>query len=575
MPTTIRWRVILSTTALALSAIGTAPALAQGEAESLSQSFRKAAQRALPAVVSVKAIGVVDPSERPAPYDPLWRRGRSGQDPLPQDEGGGSGVVIDAEKGFVLTNDHVVQNASKVVVLLQDGRERPASQIHRDPKSDLALLIIDPKGLTKADWGDSQSLDIGDWVLAVGQPFGLSGTVTAGIVSGKSRGIGMSMYEDLIQTDAAINPGSSGGPLVNLRGEIVGINTAIKTVRGVYEGVGFAIPAARARRVAADLAEHGRVRRSYLGIQIGTVDRSTLERLDQPGAVAITGVSPGSPAAEAGLRVDDVLLRLDGKPVGGSGQLQTAIETAPAGTPITVEVDRNGERHELKVVPKDQPESFGLRERPSNEIPKVRPGPFDGVPRFPGPIRPQAPPLYVPSAPPLYAPPPVVPYAPMSPPSYAIPPVAPYAPPSYAPPAPPPSAPPAYVPRIETDLRATDVHFPELGLRLSDPSPALVQRFRIAQPTHGLLIVGIDRDGPADRGGLETGMVITKLLDRTLDSIDDFRDALAKRPKDRDLIVRVLRGSKAELRLIPESVPEKAPASGEPDGQAKTPSNPD
>src|SRR5205807_1653836 len=155
------------------------------------------------------------------------------------------------------TNDHVIQGAREVQVTLPDGRTRVASKVKRDPKSDLALLVIDPEGLSQAEWGDSEVLDTGDWVLAVGHPFGLSNTVTAGIVSGKGRGIGMAMYEDLLQTDAAINPGNSGGPLVNLKGEIVGINSAIKTMGGGYEGVGFAVPSSRARRVAADLAEHG------------------------------------------------------------------------------------------------------------------------------------------------------------------------------------------------------------------------------------------------------------------------------------------------------------------------------
>src|SRR5262249_21220838 len=161
--------------------------------------------------------------------------------------------------GFVLTNDHVVAGSPRITIVLPDGRPRPAKSIRRDPKSDLALVAIDPDGLQAADWGDSEALDTGDWVLAVGQPFGLSGTVTAGIVSGKGRGIGVALYEDLIQTDAAIGPGNSGGPLVNLKGEIVGINTAIKTLGGGYEGIGFAVPATRARRVAADLAEFGRV----------------------------------------------------------------------------------------------------------------------------------------------------------------------------------------------------------------------------------------------------------------------------------------------------------------------------
>src|SRR5262249_13169445 len=155
-----------------------------------------------------------------------------------------------------------------------------------------------------------------------GQPFGLSGTVTAGIVSGKGRGIGIALYEDLIQTDAAINPGNSGGPLVNLKGEVVGINTAIKTLGGGYEGVGFAVPASRAPRVAADLAEFGRARRAYLGVSIRPVDPATADRLGSAGSALITGVAAASPAAAAGLLGGDVIVKVDGKPVEGPGPLQ-------------------------------------------------------------------------------------------------------------------------------------------------------------------------------------------------------------------------------------------------------------
>jgi serine protease Do len=259
------------------------------------------------------------------------------------------------------------------LVTLHDGRERTASQVRRDPKSDLALLVIDGKGLTQADWADSDELAIGDWVLAVGQPFGLSGTVTAGIVSGKGRGIDELQYVDLIQTDAAINPGNSGGPLVNLKGEIVGINTAIKTSSGGFEGIGFAVPAGRARRVAADLAEHGRVRRAFLGISINAVDAATSERLEQPGAVLITGVAQGSPASAAGLRAGDVIVGIRGQPVRGVGALQSAIETATVGRPLPVSIDRKGERLEIEILPRTVPEDASPS-TPEAAVPRPRDG---------------------------------------------------------------------------------------------------------------------------------------------------------------------------------------------------------
>ena len=343
---------------IALVALGMAAgsATAQSEAESLSTSFRKASRRVLPAVVSIRPQAPIGPAPPIGivPFGPpLGLIGRG----VP----GGSGVVIDAARGLVLTNDHVLGDGSPALVVLGDGRERAVIRADRDPKSDLALLTLaDPSGLVQAEWGDSDALDIGDWILAIGQPFGLSGTVTAGIVSGKGRGVGLALYEDLIQTDAAINPGNSGGPLVNLKGEIVGITTAMKTAGGGFEGVGFALPAARARRVAADLAATGRVRRSYLGINIRRVDPRTADRLGRPDAAMIFGVVVGSPAALAGLRPGDVILQVDGKPIEGLAAFQTAVEVAAVGEPLALTIDRDGQAIALSVRPAPQPDRFGL-----------------------------------------------------------------------------------------------------------------------------------------------------------------------------------------------------------------------
>jgi serine protease Do len=441
-------------------------------------------------------------------------------------------LIIDADKGHVLTNDHVIDGATQVVVILPNGRERPVSQIRRDPKSDLALLTIEPKSLTQADWGDSDALDTGDWVLAIGQPFGLSGTVTAGIVSGKGRGIGVTMYEDLIQTDAAINPGNSGGPLVNLKGQVVGINTALKTIRGGFEGFGFAVPAARARRVAADLAQFGSVRRAFLGISIGPVDPAAIDRIEQSGAVAVNDVGPGTPAEKAGLKPGDVILRLRNQPVQGPGSLQSAIEFAPVGEPVTVTVDRAGERLEISVRPEAQPQDFGLPQ--------------------PGPAQ------------------------------------------SRGAPAEPPSTGRERHPERDRDRdrepaggeqpgrsdAANSENFRELGLRLSVPDPALARRFNLRDASRGLVVTGVEPDGPADRGGLEIGMVITDAANHHVSSLADFREALTNRPKDRDLLVRILRGGKAEFRVILDKTDrETAPAKGnvrndEPLGDVPSPSQP-
>jgi S1-C subfamily serine protease len=255
----------------------------------------------------------------------------------------------------VLTNDHVVEETRPVRLFLHDGRERKVLATRRDPKSDLALLVVEAVGLEEARWGDSGELEVGDWVLAVGQPFGLSGSVTAGIVSGTGRSIGISAYENLIQTDAAINPGNSGGPLVDLSGRVVGVNVAIKTLGGGYEGVGFAVPSARARRIAADLAEHGQVRRSYLGLRVAPVEPRAAEGLGRMGAVLVTGVVAGGPAERAGIRAGDVVLAMDGRPTRGAEALTSDVEFAKVGQPMRLELARSGERFELEIRPEPQP----------------------------------------------------------------------------------------------------------------------------------------------------------------------------------------------------------------------------
>jgi serine protease Do len=456
------WHIALAWAALALSATGPT-ARGQGEAEGLSTSFRKAARRVLPAVATVR-------SELAAP--PL------GAAPAIL-SAGGSGVVIDAAQGLVLTNDHVVPAVGRVIVTLADGRERVASQVRRDPRSDLALLTIDPKGLglQQAEWGDSEALDTGDWVLAVGQPFGLSGTVTAGIISGKARGLGLAQYEDLVQTDAAINPGNSGGPLVNLKGEVVGINTAIKTLNGGYEGVGFAVPAARARRVASDLAEFGRVRRAYLGVQVGRVDPEAAARPGEAAGVPITGLTLGGPADRAGLKVGDRITKVGGKPVSGRGLLQSLVEFAPAGEPLTLTIVRDGQAREVEVRPAPQPEA---------------------VPP-PGPL--------------------------------------------------PPPAPRVLRPEGGPDAPASE-RFPGLGLRLGEVSPGRSRGIGPDTGPTGLVVLKVEPDGPADRAGVEAGMVVTDAAGRRVDSLAEFRDALEKRSAGGDLVLRVVKGAKAGFRVI-------------------------
>jgi serine protease Do len=527
-----RWLIF----ALWLAALGSPPAvLAQREAERLSESFRAASKRVLPAVVTVRPIGVPSPFDTATPRVLTPFGSDTGTRLEPRDPSG-SGFVFDAARGLVLTNDHVIQNAARVVVILANGRERPVKRVDRDPKSDLAVLWVDPAGLAQAEWGNEGALDTGDWVLAVGQPFGLSGTVTAGIVSGKGRGIGLALYEDLIQTDAAINPGNSGGPLVNLNGEVIGINTAIKTVGGGYEGVGFAVPASRARRVASDLAEFGRVRRAYLGVTIRPVDPVTAERLGAASAALISSVGVASPASAAGIQPGDVILRVEGRPVDGPGQLQALIEVAPVGQPLTLTIDRGGQVADRQVRPEPQPERFaGISPLPGPMTAVPTPGVEINVPGF----RLSVPPSGGAPMPGAAGEPALTP-VPNS--SSDVPPTI-----RSRPAVPTPDSAPGSA--QETSSRSP-TRFRELGLRLEEPSPNLVRRFRFDREPQGLIVTGVEPDGPADRGGLEVGMVITDAASRKVTTLAEFREAVSGRPPGRDLLIRILKGTKAEFRVI-------------------------
>lgn len=355
--------------ALPLLLIGTAGPKAGGQtpAESLSASFRKAAERARSSIVAVRpgmGFGVWPQVGgpvigNPAPVSPLPRVRFRGPEPLR--EAGGSGIVLDADRGYILTLDHLLEGASQAAVVLADGRERASSQIRRDPQSDLAILVIDPKGLnlTGIRWGDSKSLQLGDWVLTMGQPAGSEPSLSAGILSARRFGAGGAPTGEVLETDAAVNLGNSGGPLLNLAGDAVGINVISPGHRGLA-GMGYAIPAERARRIASDLVEFGRVGRAYLGMQIEPAGRATAERGLASGAVAVSSVSPGSPAAQSGIRAGDVILTVEGHPVAGIEMLQSFVELAPVGEELTLGIERDKARQEIKVRPAALPDRGGL-----------------------------------------------------------------------------------------------------------------------------------------------------------------------------------------------------------------------
>jgi serine protease Do len=274
------------------------------------------------------------------------------------DKNVGSGVVMESQ-GVILTNTHVVANADEVLVRLADGNEMPAKSILTDPLGDVAVLRVTPDSpLPTAKLGDSEALEVGEWVIAIGSPFELETTVSAGIISGKGRGIERIKRGRLIQTDAAINPGNSGGPLVNLDGEVVGINTAIATSNGGYQGIGFAIPVNRAKWIARELLDHGAVRRAYLGIKIGELEAEAARKIKLPprSGVWVEGIVSGGPADEAGMKYGDVIVTFDNRPVKVPGDLQDVVETKAIGSKQTLEIVRQSKKISLTVTVQALPE---------------------------------------------------------------------------------------------------------------------------------------------------------------------------------------------------------------------------
>lgn len=334
------------------------------------KAFVDVAKRVTPTVVSITSAKVVKVNN-PFGSNPLFdffhdgtRRGNDDNSREYRQQGLGSGVLI-SNDGYILTNNHVVQGAEEISVLI-DNKEYAGKVIGTDPKTDVAVIKVDAKNLPLIALGNSDDLEVGEWVIAVGNPFSLelAHTVTAGIVSGKGRapgiGDGSLYYEDFIQTDAAINPGNSGGALVNLRGELVGINTAIVTggYGGGNVGVGFAIPINLARSVMQSLIDVGRVIRGYIGVDIQAVDTQLAKAFGLPetyGAL-VSGLRPNSPAKDAGLKVEDIVIEVDGKKIRDSRHLINLVASYRPGTRIPVTVWRNAKAQKLSVILAERPE---------------------------------------------------------------------------------------------------------------------------------------------------------------------------------------------------------------------------
>jgi serine protease Do len=453
------------------------PAKAVEPANQLSEAFRAAASRVLPAVVAIESRKVATKSDENADTEPFSGEnpfegtpfedyfkgsplGREFRGTRPQAHreivGMGSGFIIDPS-GVILTNNHVVQGSGVVTVRLNDERVFKATDVKSDPKSDLAIVRIKGAGkLVAAQFGDSDQMKVGDWVLALGQPFGLESTVTAGIISATHRDIGISTREHYFQTDAAINPGNSGGPLVNLAGEVIGINTAISTRSGGNEGIGFAVPSNLARWVSEQLVKTGSVRRAYLGVGIQSLTPELAEQFGvQPhhGAL-ISRVFPDTPAAKMGLRNGDIVTAVDQTPVTTAQDLQLMVEGIAFDKPHRMTVVREGKTLSLQYKPEAEPKNYGETEE--SEQTENGQAPSEGV-----------------------------------------------------------SA---------------------LGIHVTDLSPELATQLAVENDA-GVVVTGVDRDSSAAQAGISSGMVISQINRHPVHSAAEAKTALESASLEKGVLI--------------------------------------
>lgn len=381
---------IIAALAVSPAAVGQADDAAAVGARALSRAFRDAARRATPSVVTVFSYGQGPSAAEQEDLDGD-DSGRTDDPPIGPTPpkvaqldgltltGLGSGVIVGSD-GWIVTNNHVITGAKRVVVQMPDESEWIAQQVHGDPSSDIAVLKLErDEELPALDYGDSDSLEIGDWVLAIGSPFKLEATVSAGIISAKNRTLDQIRRGRLLQTDAAINPGNSGGPLVDLDGNLIAINTAIATRNGGYQGIGFAIPSNQARWIAQELAEHGRVRRAAMGIRLAELNPKLAKRLSLPPylGVLVYQVITDSAADRAGLRSMDVILEFAGQRVQKPGSLQEAVERQPVGSTQKIKIQRDGEEliREIVLAPLEDPTAAG--DDSPDEDPREKESPDD------------------------------------------------------------------------------------------------------------------------------------------------------------------------------------------------------
>lgn len=369
------------------------------KADELSAAFRTVAAEATPSIVSIETVTrmkqvqgrnpQLEEEDLPAPFREFFRndprmgemlRNRGQGRAMPPRRGMGSGFIIDSS-GIILTNNHVVNGADEVKVRLHDGREFIGRDIKTDPRTDVAIVRIDATGLKALHLGDSHATQVGDWVLAIGSPFGLDMSVTAGIISAKGRSNRITARADFLQTDAAINPGNSGGPLINLRGEVIGINTAIATESGGYDGIGFAIPSHIAGWVSQKLIANGEVTRGYIGTEIKAVDAQTARQFNmkvREGAL-VRSVLPGSPADKAGLEPGDLILKLNDQPIDGPTSLQGAVEQLAIGKSYPMQISRGGKNETLTITVAEMPKNLTAASQQDEEPAPQRATKFDSL----------------------------------------------------------------------------------------------------------------------------------------------------------------------------------------------------
>lgn len=351
-----------------------------------SKAFSEIANSVSPVVVNISTTRVIRRDSQSFPEDPFFKFfepfNESGSPKKWKEQGLASGVIV-SNDGYIITNNHVIEDAEDIKVILYDKKSFKGRIIGTDAKTDIAIIKINANNLPTVQWGDSERLQVGEFVLAIGNPFGLSHTVTMGIISAIGRvSVGIADYEDFIQTDAAINPGNSGGPLVNIRGEVIGINTAIFSKTGGYQGIGFAVPSNLVRSVMEQLIKQGKVSRGWLGVSIQRLTPELAQKFGLPDAngALIGDVLKGGPAENAGIKKGDVIVEFNGKKIADADTLKNAVAQSKAGTSVKIKIIRGGKERFLNATVAEYPkETNEPYRRPSSAKEELQREAFAGM----------------------------------------------------------------------------------------------------------------------------------------------------------------------------------------------------